>query len=154
MRANIGTIMRTTAIATGVGALVAAVPSGAATKKTFSYRQTVTQTYVLPIYSANEAILGTVHLGGAQFPVPSWARYISVEVTDATGLPVAGDIEQETRVTDQISSIGTFCGRTAHSYPVDPSAIQEIWVTLNQGPCSDGTLAAGTTGTIALTFTG
>jgi hypothetical protein len=152
------TTMRTTAVALAVSSSVfaaaAATSSGAATPKPVPPRTlTVTQTYVAPTYATNETTLGVVHVGGGQFTVPSWAKYFSVAVADTSGLPTAGFAETLTRGDDRLSAVGDFCGRSSHSFSVDPAVIQAVWVTLNQGPCDDGTLGAGTTGTISVTFT-
>jgi len=150
MTPSIRTAAAAVAIAT-VGT-VAAAPSGAATPKKVQ-KQTLSQTYVLPTYETNETILGAVHVGGGQFDVPTWARYVSVTVADQTGLPTAGSIWREAPVTDQLSQIGSFCGRTAQSYPITASVANRVWVDLQQGPCADGTLGAGSVGTISVTFT-
>lgn len=154
MKTSIRAAALAAALSIGAVAVAAAPPSSGATPKTVPPRTlTVTQTYVAPTYTDNESVVGVLHIGGGQFAVPTWANYYSIAVTDASGLPTAGYVEQETRNDDRFSIVGDFCGQSSHSFPVDTTVIQAVWVTLDQGPCTDGTLAAGTTGTISVTFT-
>jgi hypothetical protein len=148
---------RLTAIAmaaTAVVAVAAATPSAAKQPAgTTLMTQTVTETYYLPVYQAQTNVGDVLHQGGGAFAVPSWARYFSVEVTDATGLPTAGDIELSWYYGYATTRVADLCGRTTESHPVDPSKYGVLWVILQQGPCDDGTLAGGSTGTVSVTFT-
>jgi len=149
--------LRTTAVAAAVIALAGVVttPSLGNSPKPVGkpvVTQTMTETYVLPTYGSTDVVLGTYYIGGGAFTMPGWARYISVSVTDQSGLPTAGVMKGEARYTGQLSTIASFCGRTPQSYTVTPYAFKMLWVELRQGPCDDGTLAAGSTGTVTVTF--
>ena len=153
------TSVRTTALATALATMIgvaAATPSIGATSKTRTkpiYIETQTQTYVLPTIGTDDVVMGDYHVGGGAFKVPIWARYVSVSVVDETGMPTAGSIEAEAPYTHNLSTVGSFCGRTTQSYPITGNQIATLWVPLQQGPCADGTLAAGSTGTVSVTFT-
>ena len=84
------------AVATSLLAAVAATPSSGATPKKTGppSSMTMSETYLAPTYTDNETVLGAVHVGGGEFSVPGWAKYVSVVVSDASGLPTAGQIEQ------------------------------------------------------------
>jgi len=160
--------LRTTAVAAAAIALAGVVttPSLGNSPKPVGkpvVTQTMTETYVLPTYGSTDVVLGTYYIGGGAFTMPGWARYISVSVTDQSGLPTAGVMKGEARYTGQLSTIASsytgqlstiasFCGRTPQSYTVTPYAFKMLWVELRQGPCDDGTLAAGSTGTVTVTF--
>jgi hypothetical protein len=157
MRTSIRTAGAAVVIAATVAASLTATPSSGATPTLSDPPSslTLTETYYGAAYDSGGWTLGA-YVAAGTFDVPSWAKYVSsVVVTDASGLPTAGFVETESRVDNSgtVTRIGDFCGRTTQSYPVDPSTIRRVWVTLNQGPCSDGTIAAGTTGTITITFT-
>jgi hypothetical protein len=142
-----------TAAATVVG-LAAATPSMARqTSGATLITQTETETYYLPTYETVANVGDVLHVGGGAFDAPSWARYFSVEVTDATGLPTAGYIQLAWYWGWPGPRVADFCGRTTESHPIDTSTYHALWVDLEQGPCDDGTLAGGTTGTISVTFT-
>lgn len=147
--------LRTTAVAAAVIAFAGVVttPSLGSTKPGKPVvTQTMTEMYVLPTYETTDVVLGTYYIGGGAFTMPGWARYISVSVADQSGLPTAGVMKGEARYTGQLSTIASFCGRTPQSYTVTPYAFKTLWVELRQGPCDDGTLAAGSTGSVTVTF--
>lgn len=144
------------ATAIAVVGIVFAVPSGATTKPKPKpgvppppMSESVTQTYYL---AAGERfyLQFDVSVAGDRFAVPSWARYVSVAVSDASSLPTAGEIWYLSGWSTE-TYVASFCGRTTQSYPVTPA--DTVWVSLDQGPCGDGTVAAGTTGTVTVTFT-
>jgi hypothetical protein len=145
MRPTIRTTAAAIAVSTCVGGVVAAAPSNATSANKTPTNLTLSQVYVLPTVETEALPAG---VGSAVFRPPSWARYYSVAVTDASGFPTAGDV--------QVLPTGTgadFCGRTTNPVPIDPTSAAKMWVLLRQGRCTDGTLAAGTTGTISVTFT-
>jgi hypothetical protein len=150
------TRIRATAAAVAMTSIVAGVstaaPSFAGGGDNVGQQEvTTTATYVLPTISPVDVATG---VGLGAFPVSSWARSFSVAVTDASGLPTAGDIKVVTyNPGSQVEEVAGFCGRTASSYAIDPTQVAKLLVALRQGPCSDGTLAAGTVGLISITFT-
>jgi hypothetical protein len=154
MKTAVRTTALAAALATAIG--VAAAPPSSATTKTRTkpiYTETQTQTYVLPTVGTDDVVMGEYHVGGGAFKAPIWARYVSVSVVDASGLPTAGTIEVEAPYTHDLTTVGSFCGRTTQSYPVTGNQIGMLWIPLHQGPCADGTIAAGSTGTVSVTFT-
>ena len=139
--------MTTTRVAALAVALLATAAGGAhaGTKTVPPRRETRTASYVLPLYTANMAVLGTVDIGGAQFRSPTWAHYVSAVVTDDTGYTMAFQIETAT------DDRGAYCGRTRGWVPIWPSAT--TYVTVNQGPCPDGSIhGVGIKGTVTVIF--
>ena len=143
--------MNTLRTATLAVALIAGGTAGDATAatKTTPRRATYIAHYVLPLYETNQSVLGFV-FGGSRFTPPSWSRYASAVVTDDTGATLPFAIREHD--TGGVSrDRGTYCGRTAGSVGIDPTAA--LWVYVNQGPCADGTVGGvGTRGTVTVTF--
>lgn len=99
------------------------------------------------------SVTGT-NIGAVMLPAGP-ERKVSVEVTDATGLPVSGEVKQ--RGGDGIALDGDdtsvpFCGATEAPVKVRPN--EPVYVFLYAGPCLDGTAAAATTGEVVATFIG
>lgn len=87
-----------------------------------------------------------------EIPLQLGEKYIKVEMTDATGQPVAGFIGQGDTDGDGINNLyGDFCG--AHEKPLAmESASAPVRISFYNGTCSDGTPSMVTTGTIKVTF--
>ena len=129
--------------------LAATVTTGAAYARTAPPRtETRTTSYVLPSYDSNQTVLGTIHIGGGSWVPPAWARYVTVVVHDDAGLSVAFHVD-ETTYSGNLPR-GAYCTKTPGAIAIHPP--QETIVTLYQGPCPDGTLGAGTKGTITVVF--
>ena len=141
------------AVVTAVVAIAAATPSGATTTSTPSMSESMSQPYVAVtgVFSNGTTVGGYV-ITNARFTVPSWAKYVSVVLQDATNLPARGFVDFR-QPSGNVTFTANFCGRTSQPYPVDPTAVSQIEVAVLQGPCTDSTLAIGTTGTITVTFT-
>ena len=81
------------------------------------------------------------------------ARYVRIEVSDATGQKVGGFISQGDVDGDGLNDgFGGFCG--AHAEPVEMNTPSEpIAISLYMGICSDASgPSIATTGTITVTF--
>ena len=144
------TTLRTAALVT---ALVASAATGAHAggKVPPPRRETRTASYLLPAPAGiwNEHILGTVHLGGVYEKAPAWARYVSVSVTDDTGVTLPFNVMERYNATNR--DRGTYCDRTPGWVPITPSS--ETWVTVFQDPCPGGNVdAVATKGTVTLVY--
>lgn len=114
-----------------------------------------TATYDAPggVPALSVSVTGT-NIGAVMLPAGP-ERKVAVEVTDATGLPVSGEIKQ--RGGDGVALDGgdtsvAFCGATEKPVNVRPN--EPVYVFLYAGPCEDGTTAAATTGEVVATFIG
>lgn len=99
------------------------------------------------------SVTGT-NVGAVMLPAGP-ERKVSVEVTDATGLPVSAEVKQRGGDGIALSSDDTsvpFCGATEKPVAVLPN--EPVYVFLYAGPCQDGTPAAATTGEVVATFIG
>ena len=89
-------------------------------------------------------------VGGAGFKTYAGEKYVTIKVTDQSGKPVAASWGQKTDNTPGgDNKFGSFC-TTASRIPIAPGA--DLHVYVGEGPCSDGTMGAATTGTIKVTF--
>ncbi|HYP23526.1 MAG TPA: hypothetical protein VEV43_08130 [Actinomycetota bacterium] len=93
-------------------------------------------------------------IGGAQFVAGCGEGRLEVTLTDQTGLPtraaiavdpdgVGGDAPQD--------FVAEVCGTTESPVAITPGA--EVTIFVVEGPCSDGTPATATTGTVTATLT-
>lgn len=92
-------------------------------------------------------------IGCVSFGAPAATLvYATVEVTDASGLPVPGNISQPDQPAvgnvQPETEKGTFCGKTAEPILIDPSYSVDVWIG-TQDPTCAGT---ATTGTVKITF--
>ncbi|HYP23621.1 MAG TPA: hypothetical protein VEV43_08610 [Actinomycetota bacterium] len=114
-----------------------------------------TATYDAPggVGALSVSVTGT-NVGAVMLPAGP-ERKVSVEVTDATGLPVSAEIKQRGGDGVALESNDTavpFCGATEKPVTVRPN--EPVYVFLYAGPCEDGTPAAATTGEVVATFVG
>lgn len=93
--------------------------------------------------------IGSVDLQGGP------ERFVSIEITDLTGQPVAADVVQfvgdsnvSTEEDDTLRH--SICGATKK--PLRIRRFVEVRVFIYAGPCEDGTPAAATTGEVTATF--
>jgi hypothetical protein len=112
-------------------------------------------TYQTPTLGVIGACAQTDAQGCVAFGAPAAdLSYISVNITDQSGLPVNASIQQETGVNEagvpQDSLIQAFCGKTDAPVAIDPSLEVHIWVEDTPNP--DCAPSAATTGTVDLTF--
>jgi hypothetical protein len=126
------------------GALAA--PAEAAKKKK-KKKKPVTYTMEAPY---DNPAIGSSDLGGGclgcpSFAVPSDATYMSVEITDSTGLPVPASISWDTD-GDGISDTGfEICGKTEEAQAVEPGVTANVFVwVLPSTICPNGTATSGT----------
>jgi hypothetical protein len=99
------------------------------------------------------SVTGT-NVGAVMLPAGP-ERKVSVEVVDATGLPVSAEVKQRGGDGIALDSDDTsvpFCGATEKPVKVLPN--EPVYVFLYAGPCEDGTPAAATTGEVVATFIG
>lgn len=93
--------------------------------------------------------IGSVEFSGGR------ERFVSVEITDATGLPVAADVVQfsgDQNVSTDSSDATTYSICGASERPLRIRRFVKVYVFIYAGPCADGTLAAATTGTVTARF--
>jgi hypothetical protein len=114
-----------------------------------------TGTYQTPTLGIIGGCAQTDAEGCVSFGVPSTKLiYVSVNITDASGLPVSASIQQATGpVTAGVPGdelIAAFCGKTDSPVAIDPSLEVHVWVDDNPNP--DCAPAAATTGTVEATF--
>ena len=112
-------------------------------------------TYQTPSFIVAGACSQSDAQGCVTFGAPEASlSYITVNITDQTGLPVSASIQQETGVNEagvpQDSLIAAFCGKTDSPVAIDTSLEVHIWVDPNPSP--DCAPAAATTGTVDVTF--
>lgn len=124
----------------------------------------ISHTYVLPAgtgvgeepyvfgyfqISADETV------GGATFRAGCGEGRIEVTLADETGLPARGaiavDADGPTGDAPQ-NFVAEVCGATPEPVAITPGA--EVTVFVLEGPCSDGTPAAATRGTVTATLSG
>lgn len=99
-------------------------------------------------YSESDAV------GGAIFNAGCGEGRVDVTIADTSGLPARGviatDVDGPGGPAPQ-NFIAEVCGAT--EAPVDVTPGSEVTVFVLEGPCSDATPAAATTGTVTATFT-
>lgn len=99
---------------------------------------------------ANSGAVGCVTFS----PAGTAYKYITVNITDATGLPVSAGIYQPDGTTtgaaanDQL--VQSFCGKTKAPVAINPS--QEVHIWISDAPDPTCAPAAATTGTVDVTF--
>lgn len=85
--------------------------------------------------------------GCALITVQHGERRVSLEIDDASGLPVFGEIY----LTPGFNQVGEFCGKTQR--PINVSGAHEVLVHVASGACPDGTPSVATHGVVRATFT-
>ena len=125
-----------------VGLTVAAVGlvpvlSADAAKKPKRVQRVVSSAYDAPAPGvagiASGGNCGSPNTGCAKVTLASNERYISVEITDSSGLPASGAI-----YSAQTTLVGTFCGKTEEALLVDPGVELTIWAhagPTDSNPC-------------------
>lgn len=85
-------------------------------------------------------------------PVHPGERFMHISAEDVTGAGVALAVfPWDSSTTNPRFTTHHVCTATDKPIPL-PSWVSTIWVEVLAGPCSDGTPAAGTTGTMTATF--
>lgn len=84
-------------------------------------------------------------IGCVRFETRPKEKFARVKIEDALGLPVHGFIT----TADGQTILADFCGETAKSVLLTDISIQ-VWVI--EGPCSDGTPAIASQGTVSATL--
>ena len=88
---------------------------------------------------------------GVAFTPRKGERFVSVVLTDRSGLPTRAVIQQDYD-GDGVADVGTeMCGAT--DAPVAFRKGIDVIVLTQEGPCEDGTTATSTFGTVTATFT-
>lgn len=147
-----------------LGCILLSMPASSAAKKKGPARKerVVELSYASPGIGIST---GTKHWGrplgspdAYQIELEPGERYVTMEVIDASGQPVAGRFDQEglsyggySAINRPYGGVGAFCG--AHSEPVKllkRSPITAIY--LFNGVCEDGTPSVMTSGTVKITL--
>jgi len=89
------------------------------------------------------------NFGGASFPTGSEEKYVTVEVTDASGTAISGSVGQDPDGDSFTDEKGTYCGSTEDPISIEPGV--DIVVYVDQGTCAGGPSLV-TQGTIKVTF--
>lgn len=112
-------------------------------------------TYQTPTLVILGGCAQTDGVGCVEFAAPaSNLVYVTVNITDATGLPVSASIQQETGVNEagvpQDALVSAFCGKTPSPVAIDPTLAVHVWV--DDIPNPDCAPAAATNGKVDVTF--
>lgn len=94
----------------------------------------------------------TIYVDEATFETERYERDVSVAITDRTGQPVAAVVRQDADGDGTWEVEEALCGATAEAVAIEGGA--PVVVKVQPGFCADGTPAAMTSGSIAVTFTG
>lgn len=103
-----------------------------------------------PVYFIPNGTAGSIYSSnGVRFTPKAGERFVSVTITDNTGLPVPARLEQDTNGDDEPDIKHGFCGATDSPVEIVPNAKVVVWMI--DGTCGD---AAGgwTTGAMTATF--
>lgn len=146
-------LKRTLGLILGLLVLSGSLPSGAAAAAALRVE---TQRYDAPGGVAGViggSVTGT-RIGSVHF-ARGPERFVSIEITDLTGQPVAADVVQflgDSNVsTDEEDALRhPVCGATKKPLRIKPFI--KVHVFIYAGPCEDGTPAAATTGEVTATF--
>ncbi|MGH2808009.1 MAG: hypothetical protein ACRDKT_12130 [Actinomycetota bacterium] len=136
------TILLATSLALGVFA----APSAQAKKKK---KRVATAAYENPAIGSSD--VGGGCLGCPSFGTGSNENFVSIEITDSTGLPVPASISWDTD-GDGISDTGfEICGKTEEPQPIEAGVTLNVFVwAVPSTVCPAGT---ATNGTVKATFT-
>ena len=93
---------------------------------------------------------GQISLGGAYFDLRPGDRFVSIVVTDQTGLPVPAVVLQNLDGDPNPEVEDRFCNAT--DAPIQIHAKTEIVVDIEASSCGDKPVSTGTSGTIEATF--
>jgi hypothetical protein len=94
----------------------------------------------------------TIYVDEAAFVTERYERDVSVAITDRTGRAVAAVVRQDADEDGTWELDEAICGATGKPLAITGGA--PVTVKVQPGPCADGTPAAMTSGSIAVTFTG
>jgi hypothetical protein len=90
------------------------------------------------------------NVGAVEFRVKGNEHFISVDVRDASGLPVHGEIAADLDDVEQTSEmIADFCGRT--KAPVELPDVGSVQIIVRSGSCGGGP-ALATSGRVKVRF--
>ncbi|MGH2753405.1 MAG: hypothetical protein ACRDLB_03145 [Actinomycetota bacterium] len=116
-------------------------------KKPVKVERTVSGTYQAPTLVIAGQCAQTDAIGCVPFTAASTEKYMSVTITDSSGLPVSASIQQDTNGDGQEDiTVASFCGATTEPVPVDPTYPLDVWVDNIPNPDCPGALA--TQGTV------
>lgn len=103
-----------------------------------------------PVYFIPNGTAGSIYSSnGVRFRPKAGERFVSVSITDNTGLPVPARIEQDIDGDDKADIKLTFCGATEAPVEIVPDARVVVWMI--DGTCDD-TAGGWTTGVMTATF--
>ncbi|MEA2477709.1 MAG: hypothetical protein QOC87_1908 [Actinomycetota bacterium] len=88
---------------------------------------------------------------GVSFRPHKGERFISVVITDASGLPADAVVGQDLDGDGILDTSAEICGASTSPIAFEKGVRVDIWT--QDGPCGDGTPAAATFGKIKATFT-
>ncbi|MFN2595192.1 MAG: hypothetical protein ABR579_09935 [Actinomycetota bacterium] len=134
-----------------------AIAAPAAQAKKPKQQKSITEhgDYQAPSAIVLAACSNTGAVGCVEFAPPSASlKWITVKVTDATGLPVSGMIAQpdgtNTGGVSNNVTVATFCGSTKAPVAINPTQTVHVWVS--DQPSTSCAPAAATQGTVDVTF--
>jgi hypothetical protein len=137
-----------------VGLLAGAFAESVDAKKKKKDTRKATVVYSAPSYGSGDAT-GVCTDQCVRFGVTGNERFLSLKITDDSGLPPAATIGQDSDPSDNfIDRIGEICGATEEPIPITPGVEVVVWVWaaprfVTGGPC----LGIGTAGEVEATFT-
>ena len=133
------------------GAFAAPMADAAKRKKKIVKRKASAE-YTTPAIALFLSTSG-YNIGGASFPTGGSEKFVSVKLTDSSGQPVPGSIQQDLDGDLSSGESGElaydFCGQTEEPVKIVPGS--DVIVYVQVGPCGDGA-GAGTQGTIDVTL--
>jgi hypothetical protein len=137
-----------------IGGAIAA-PAAQAKKPKKAQKVTEHGDYQSPSLVVLAGCANTGAVGCVTFtPAGTSLKWITVSVTDATGLPVAANIMQPDGTTTGAAAndaqVASFCGKTAA--PVLINTSQEVHIWISDAPDPSCAPAAATSGTVDVTF--
>lgn len=132
--------------------IVTAMGSAQAGKKKAPKKVTREETaeYFAPAYFSWNPT-GAHNIGGVSFPTGLGENFVSVEIEDATGMPVSAAVGQDPEGDGTVTTTD-FCTSTEEPLPIEPGL--EVVVFVFVGPCTAPPGPAfATQGTVTATFT-